>query len=241
MSATENGPAPKETISHAAPTLCMKAPTSERTFAMSRCRKIGTRNGRHKVCDAGMDSTSPTAPCGGNPGIIAGQASVGYTVEPYQLYQGGDFHGEEQAEGRLPRRLPHAAHRGAGAERGCAQADGFETGCGSDVRCAGGQGPGEDGRAEDDGRHDEGRLAGQTAPGPRQTGRQLGPRGEGLDEARGATAGDQGHRGAHHDPWRSRPLGEGDRRPDGSRYGPLRGLRIERLRQRLRQILGYLE
>src|ERR1700687_1652076 len=69
MSATENGPAPKESISHAAPTLCSKAPAPERTFAMSKCRKIGTRNGRHKVCDAGMDSTSPTATCRGNVAI----------------------------------------------------------------------------------------------------------------------------------------------------------------------------
>ena len=49
VSATYIGPAPSDTISHAAPTLCMNVPMSETTSAMSKLRKIGVRSGRHKL------------------------------------------------------------------------------------------------------------------------------------------------------------------------------------------------
>src|SRR5882724_940499 len=48
VSATSNGLAPIDTISHAAPTACMKAPTSDTTSAMRSCRKIGVRRGRQR-------------------------------------------------------------------------------------------------------------------------------------------------------------------------------------------------
>ena len=49
VSATYMGPAPSETISQAAPTLCMKVPISETTSATNRLRKVGTRRGRNKL------------------------------------------------------------------------------------------------------------------------------------------------------------------------------------------------
>ncbi len=49
VSATYSGPAPSDTISHADPTPCMKVPISEAMSAMSKCRKIGVRRGRHKL------------------------------------------------------------------------------------------------------------------------------------------------------------------------------------------------
>lgn len=47
VSATCIGPALKDTISHAAPTLCMKVPTSESASAIRRLRKVRTRSGDH--------------------------------------------------------------------------------------------------------------------------------------------------------------------------------------------------
>jgi hypothetical protein len=49
VSATKRGPAPMDTMSQAAPTLCMNVPMSEATFAMSNCRKIGVLRGRHTL------------------------------------------------------------------------------------------------------------------------------------------------------------------------------------------------
>src|SRR3984893_19186058 len=49
VSATYIGPAPTETMSHAAPTPCMNVPISDTTSATSSWRKIGVRNGRHRL------------------------------------------------------------------------------------------------------------------------------------------------------------------------------------------------
>src|SRR5258705_2256449 len=49
VSATYIGPAPRETISHAAPTVCMNVPTSDITSAIRRLRKSGVRNGRQRL------------------------------------------------------------------------------------------------------------------------------------------------------------------------------------------------
>src|SRR4029450_11218112 len=49
VSATKVGPAPSETMSHAAPTLCMNAPMSETTSAIRRRLKIGLRRGLHRL------------------------------------------------------------------------------------------------------------------------------------------------------------------------------------------------
>src|SRR4029077_4142187 len=60
VSATYIGPALSETMSQAAPTLCMNAPMSETTAAMSRFRKVGVRNGRQRLGisgDLGMFTT----------------------------------------------------------------------------------------------------------------------------------------------------------------------------------------
>jgi len=60
VSATYIGPALSETMSHAAPTLCMNAPMSETTLARSRLRKIGVWNGRQRLGtsdDSGMFTT----------------------------------------------------------------------------------------------------------------------------------------------------------------------------------------
>ena len=53
--ATYKGPAPKDTISQAAPTLCMKVPMSETTSAMRRLRNVGTRTRDHKLRDDSSD------------------------------------------------------------------------------------------------------------------------------------------------------------------------------------------
>src|SRR6202023_186664 len=55
MSATYIGPALSDTISQAAPTLCMKVPISETTFAVSRLRNVGERNGRQRLFDGRLD------------------------------------------------------------------------------------------------------------------------------------------------------------------------------------------
>ena len=55
MSATYIGPASSDTINHAAPTLCMKVPISETTFAVSRLRNVGERNGRQRPFDGRLD------------------------------------------------------------------------------------------------------------------------------------------------------------------------------------------
>jgi len=47
VSATSSGPAPCETISHAAPTPCINVPTSETRSATSRFRNIGRCSVRH--------------------------------------------------------------------------------------------------------------------------------------------------------------------------------------------------
>src|SRR6266849_588048 len=52
VSATYIGPAPSDTINHAAPTLCMNVPISEMTSASNRLRKTANRNGRHKLGEA---------------------------------------------------------------------------------------------------------------------------------------------------------------------------------------------
>ena len=44
-------PALNDTISQAAPTLCMNVPTSETTSAMSKLRKVDDRRGRHRLVD----------------------------------------------------------------------------------------------------------------------------------------------------------------------------------------------
>ncbi len=58
VSATYKGLAPSDTMSHAAPTLCMNVPTSDRVSAMSRLRKIGVRNGRHRL-GTSLDTRPP--------------------------------------------------------------------------------------------------------------------------------------------------------------------------------------
>src|SRR2546426_6591132 len=54
VSATYIGPAPSETMSHAAPTPCMNVPTSDAMSATSSWRKIGVRNGRHRLGASGF-------------------------------------------------------------------------------------------------------------------------------------------------------------------------------------------
>ncbi len=49
ISATYMGPAPSETMSHAAPTPCMNVPTSDAMSAASSRRKIGVRRGRQRL------------------------------------------------------------------------------------------------------------------------------------------------------------------------------------------------
>src|SRR5579862_3506129 len=49
VSATYSGLAPIDTMSHAAPTLCMNVPRSDTTSARSSRRKIGVRSGRHSL------------------------------------------------------------------------------------------------------------------------------------------------------------------------------------------------
>src|SRR5207237_3475297 len=49
VSATYIGPAFNDTINQAAPTLCMNVPTSEKTSAISKLRKVRERNGRHTL------------------------------------------------------------------------------------------------------------------------------------------------------------------------------------------------
>src|SRR5580658_6329117 len=55
ISATYIGPALSDTINQAAPTLCMKVPISETTFAVSRLRNVGVRNGRQRLFDGRLD------------------------------------------------------------------------------------------------------------------------------------------------------------------------------------------
>src|SRR5262249_4886544 len=55
VSATNVGPAPSETMSHAAPTLCMNAPMSETTSAIRRLLKSGLRRGLHKLGRLSID------------------------------------------------------------------------------------------------------------------------------------------------------------------------------------------
>jgi hypothetical protein len=55
MSATYIGPVLSDTINQAAPTLCMKVPISETTFAVSRLRNVGERNGRQRLFDGRLD------------------------------------------------------------------------------------------------------------------------------------------------------------------------------------------
>ena len=50
--ATYSGPAFRDTINQAAPTFCMKVPTSEITLAISRLRNVGDRNGRQRLVGA---------------------------------------------------------------------------------------------------------------------------------------------------------------------------------------------
>ena len=49
--ATYIGPALRDTISQAAPTLCMKVPTSETTSAISKLRKVGDLSGRQRLAE----------------------------------------------------------------------------------------------------------------------------------------------------------------------------------------------
>src|ERR1700722_9917939 len=58
VGATYMGPALSETISHAAPTLCMNVPMSDTMSAISRLRKAGARNGRQRLGISGDVGTS---------------------------------------------------------------------------------------------------------------------------------------------------------------------------------------
>lgn len=64
MSATYIGPAPKDNMNHAAPTLCIKAPISEMTFGIRNWRNVGTCpvkfscSIRHKS-EIGVTQTAP--------------------------------------------------------------------------------------------------------------------------------------------------------------------------------------
>src|SRR5580704_9784528 len=51
VKATYIGPAPSETMSHAAPTVCINVPISDMTSAISRLRKNGVRSGPQKSGD----------------------------------------------------------------------------------------------------------------------------------------------------------------------------------------------
>ena len=62
MSATYIGPAPKDNMNHAAPTLCIKAPISEMTFAIRNWRNIGTCNGRHRLVPTVIDVRCRSSP-----------------------------------------------------------------------------------------------------------------------------------------------------------------------------------
>src|SRR5882672_1336468 len=52
--ATYIGPALRDTISQAAPTLCINVPTSETTSATSKLRKVDDLRGRHKLLDPSL-------------------------------------------------------------------------------------------------------------------------------------------------------------------------------------------
>src|SRR5579863_5441058 len=54
VKATYSGPAFSDTINQAAPTFCMKVPTSETTLAISRLRNVGDRIGRQRLTGAGL-------------------------------------------------------------------------------------------------------------------------------------------------------------------------------------------
>src|SRR5258708_35289416 len=56
--ATYIGPALSDTISHAAPTLCINVPVSETTSAMSKLRKVDDLKGRHKLAEPGLDGSA---------------------------------------------------------------------------------------------------------------------------------------------------------------------------------------
>src|SRR4029077_10779023 len=106
ISATYMGPAPRETMSHAAPTACMNVPTSEATSARSRLRNIGVRNGRHRLrvgCwgDVGICCHSLNA------GAVAGIV-VHFARAPTRSGRGGAQAGQYRA-------LCQASHDGGGA------------------------------------------------------------------------------------------------------------------------------
>ena len=61
VSATYIGPAPKDTINQAAPTLCMKVPMSESTSAMRRLRNVATRSGDHGLRGIGFRPSASEA------------------------------------------------------------------------------------------------------------------------------------------------------------------------------------
>ena len=66
VSATYIGPALSETMSQAAPVLCINTPTSETTSATRRFRKVGVRNGRQRLGisgDLGMFCSGLGLPC----------------------------------------------------------------------------------------------------------------------------------------------------------------------------------
>src|SRR6202171_6240263 len=54
VKATYIGPALRDTISHAAPTLCIKVPTSDTTSAIKRLRNMDDRSGRKRVAGASV-------------------------------------------------------------------------------------------------------------------------------------------------------------------------------------------
>src|SRR6476660_10110601 len=64
VSATNVGPPPSETMSHAAPTLCMNVPMSETTSAIRRLLKIGLRRGLHRLGRLFIDGTAGTPDVG---------------------------------------------------------------------------------------------------------------------------------------------------------------------------------
>src|SRR5712691_1245164 len=78
VSATNIGPAPNDTMSHAEATLCMNVPMSEMTSARNRFLKVGVRRGLQRLAGPSAGRTLSGAPVGG--GIYTIPLMLGGTV-----------------------------------------------------------------------------------------------------------------------------------------------------------------
>src|SRR5579864_583958 len=76
--ATYMGPALRDTISQAAPTLCINVPTSETTSATSKLRKVDDLRGRHRLPDPSLvEIANASALCFHVISISSGRVSPG--------------------------------------------------------------------------------------------------------------------------------------------------------------------